>query len=390
MSVNARHKSILAVLLTGLLLSPGSHADLLGHWQFNEQAGLVAEDSEGSNDGTLKGDASFVAGGITGNAIHMSRAGEGYVDFGDIFDFASGDFSLSIWAKSEPGDLRVQQIIVGRHVSRSSNGYFIGLNNFLDYSQSGKAWFYMSNIAGAEPISTTSVNDGAWHHLAATYQEGGDATLYIDGVAEASRPATSIVSSPGDFRVGGYIFEAADVSRFNGYVDELLVYNHVLSQEEVKSLYEKLAEPEQVLEINAGFNDAWYNPTTSGQGFLISVFPDIKQMFLAWFTFDVQRPPEDVTAILGEPGHRWLTAQGPYDGDKANLTIFMTVGGVFDAAEPAASTDSTGDGSLTLEFADCTEGLVQYEIISLGISGVIPIKRISPDNVALCETLANP
>jgi hypothetical protein len=142
--------------------------------------------------------------------------------------------------------------------------------------------------------------------------------------------------------------------------------------------------------INAGLNDAWYNPATPGQGFLITVFPEIKQMFLAWFTYDTERPPEDVSAQLGEPGHRWLTAQGPYEGDTANLTVFVTEGGVFDAAEPAVTTDPAGDGTLTLEFADCIAGLVNYAITSLGISGEIPIQRITPDNVPLCEALASP
>jgi len=141
-------------------------------------------------------------------------------------------------------------------------------------------------------------------------------------------------------------------------------------------------------QINSGLNDAWFNRVTNGQGLLITVFPDIGQMFLAWFTFDTERPPEDVTAILGEPGHRWLTAQGPYDGDTATLTIFVTEGGVFDSPEPAAETDLDGDGTMTLEFADCENGLVNYHIESLGISGSFPIERITPDNVPLCETLS--
>jgi phospholipase C len=113
-------------------------------------------------------------------------------------------------------------------------------------------------------------------------------------------------------------------------------------------------------------------------------------MFLAWFTYDTARPPEGATAILGDPGHRWLTAQGPYSGDTATLTIYLTEGGVFDKAEPEASNDGIGDGTLTLEFADCTEGMVTYAITSLGISGEIPIQRIVPDNIPLCEALANP
>ncbi len=143
-------------------------------------------------------------------------------------------------------------------------------------------------------------------------------------------------------------------------------------------------------QINPGLNDAWYNPATDGQGFLIIVFPEIKQIYVAWFTYDTERPPEDVTALLGEPGHRWLTAQGPYDGDSATLRIFVTEGGVFDAAQPPATTDPAGDGTMTLDFADCTAGLVNYEITSLGISGEIPIQRITLDNVPLCEALASP
>jgi hypothetical protein len=143
-------------------------------------------------------------------------------------------------------------------------------------------------------------------------------------------------------------------------------------------------------EINPGLTDAWYDPATSGQGFLITVFPNLGQLFVAWFTYDTERPPEDVTAMLGEPGHRWLTAQGPYEGNTANLTINLTEGGVFDAAEPPAITDLDGYGSMTVEFTDCSSGLVQYEISSLSISGEIPIERIALDNVALCESLSAP
>ena len=160
----------------------------------------------------------------------------------------------------------------------------------------------------------------------------------------------------------------------------------VLAEKQYEQYYRALLS----FQINAGLNDAWFNRDTSGQGLLITVFPGIGQMFLAWFTYDTERPPEDVTALLGEPGHRWLTAQGPYAGDTANLTLSVTRGGVFDAAEPAAATDPAGYGSMKIEFADCKQGLVTYEITSLGISGQFPIERIALDNVPLCESLAEP
>jgi len=58
-------------------------------------------------------------------------------------------------------------------------------------------------------------------------------------------------------------------------------------------------------------NDAWYNPETDGQGFFITVFPDLGFLSLAWFTYDTELPAEDAEANLGDAGHRWITALGP-------------------------------------------------------------------------------
>jgi hypothetical protein len=42
---------------------------------------------------------------------------------------------------------------------------------------------------------------------------------------------------------------------------------------------------------------------------------------------------------------------------------------------------------MTIEFADCTQGLVTYQMTSPNVSGEIPIQRIVGDNQALCESL---
>jgi hypothetical protein len=141
----------------------------------------------------------------------------------------------------------------------------------------------------------------------------------------------------------------------------------------------------KVFQINAGLNDAWFNPATGGQGFFVSVFPDIGQIFLAWFTYDTERPPGDAQALLGEPGHRWLTAFGAYTNNKAVLDIEITQGGVFDSPEPRPTQDL--DGTITLEFSGCNAGTVTYDIPSIGIQGVVPIERIALDNVPFCESL---
>jgi hypothetical protein len=138
--------------------------------------------------------------------------------------------------------------------------------------------------------------------------------------------------------------------------------------------------------INAGLNDAWFNPDTAGQGFFITVYPDIEMMFLAWFTYDTVRPAGNVQANLGEPGHRWLTAFGQYAGNIAELDIELTSGGVFDAANPAPG--SVPDGTIVVNFEGCNAATVDYDILSAGVTGEIPIERIALDNLAVCEALA--
>ena len=138
-------------------------------------------------------------------------------------------------------------------------------------------------------------------------------------------------------------------------------------------------------QINAGLNDSWFNPATGGQGFFITVFPDRGEMFLAWFTYDTQRPPGSVSAMLGEPGHRWLTAFGDYSGDTATLAIELTEGGIFDAGAPAPT--QSADGTITVVFTSCNAGTVNFNIPSANRSGSIAIQRIALDNVPFCESL---
>jgi hypothetical protein len=145
--------------------------------------------------------------------------------------------------------------------------------------------------------------------------------------------------------------------------------------------------PDAAFVMNPGLNDAWFNVDTSGQGFFINVFADTGVVFLAWFTYDTERPPPDLEAVLGEPGHRWLTALGSIEGAEATLEVTNTTGGLFDRGEPAPVNENDY-GTIRLRFEDCATGLVEYDLTEPGVSGSIPIQRVVQDNVSLCETIS--
>jgi hypothetical protein len=137
-------------------------------------------------------------------------------------------------------------------------------------------------------------------------------------------------------------------------------------------------------QINAGMSDSWFNADTAGQGFFISVFEDAGLIFMAWFTYETERPPADATASLGEPGHRWLTAQGPFDKDTASLTAYLSEGGVFDSVSPPVS-PAVPIGTIEIVWHDCENATVSYDLDPPGVRGEIEIQRVVNDNAAYCE-----
>lgn len=143
--------------------------------------------------------------------------------------------------------------------------------------------------------------------------------------------------------------------------------------------------PPAPFSITYAMAGSWYYPPTTGQGFLIDVFDTQNLMFLAWFTYDLERPPEGAAAMIGDPGHRWMTALGPFTGDTANLNITWSSGMIFDSEAPPVENES--DGTLKVEFDDCFTGLVTYDLGESGRTGTVPIQRIVNDAVPLCETL---
>jgi hypothetical protein len=150
------------------------------------------------------------------------------------------------------------------------------------------------------------------------------------------------------------------------------------------TLYYIIEYPTVLFNINAAMSDAWFYPVTSGQGFFIIVWEGSKTVFLAWFTYDTERPPDDISAILGEPGHRWIIGLGDYDGDTADLDVFLSSGMIFNSGVLPVDTVQYPGATMEIVWSGCNKGLVKYNIPSLMLMGEVPIERIVEDNVPAC------
>ncbi len=141
--------------------------------------------------------------------------------------------------------------------------------------------------------------------------------------------------------------------------------------------FERSGSSPDLLDINDGWDGAWYDRNSPGQGFLIDAHPGTEGddfMFVAWFTYGND----------SASGQRWLTAQGPMQGTTAVLFVYETTGGSFD--QPVTG-ETIPVGSMTIEFEDCSNAQLDYTLSDEGLAGSIQIERVIPGTEALCLEL---
>lgn len=118
--------------------------------------------------------------------------------------------------------------------------------------------------------------------------------------------------------------------------------------------------------IDEHLSGSWFNPAQPGQGFFLDISPQINLFFGGWFTW-TQNPGE----------HDWMTVQGGFSGDLAEVMIYRTSGGVF--IDPTAVT-SDPIGIAEFRFQSCTQGEVRFAFFNArgAMLSVIPLQRIAP------------
>jgi len=120
---------------------------------------------------------------------------------------------------------------------------------------------------------------------------------------------------------------------------------------------------------------AWYDPHTSGQGFIFDVNPAINLLFAAWYTY-----APNGASVGGGTSQRWYTIQdnafAPGMTSKSGLSIYETIGGVFNSGK-VGSGQPVGTASLTIN--SCTSLQLSYDFTSgtnAGQSGTINLSRV--------------
>lgn len=198
---------------------------LVSYWKLDESSGNAA-DSYGSNTGTSSNITYYATGKI--NRCFSFNGSTSNVKVGDQTNLrltTTGSISAWIYAGA-----RTNNVIVSKSDwSTDRNGYSFVL-------LSGYALIELCDASSSVSVrSAAQIPLGTWTHIVATWN-ASNCYIYVNGSLSNSGSNGKTMTSTGqDFYIGYNSHYTSGT--FNGYIDEVGVWNRLLTSAEVTSLY---------------------------------------------------------------------------------------------------------------------------------------------------------
>lgn len=213
------------------------HPNMVAFWRFE---GNATDNSKNTHNGTV--DGATITTGRMGDCYDFDGTDDDIaVPDSSDFTFADGagdkPFSITVWFKNDTVDTGNSGVI-----AKYSNIVWewcliifntVNYPRFLLRDDVDNGYFY-----GDIQVDT---DDATWHHLAFTY-DGSEAVTgikgYLDGIERTidtftSGTYTRMRDTAEPVAIGTWLDEHAD-RRFDGKIDEIVVWNKELSEQDVK------------------------------------------------------------------------------------------------------------------------------------------------------------
>jgi len=213
--------------------------ELVGFWNFDDG---TADDSSGNgHHGTLVQSG----GGTSVNIVYdgdrdsnvlelnnpVGHTINSVVDCGGAGSWADirSRISIALWVKVD--------------TFHASNQYLLTKGNTYQLTRSGTTnamRSYMDGLSDTALSSSATVNDGGWHQVAVTYDSNSsERIIYIDGEDSGSDAPSGLLNvHTGTFVIGGRLNSSYDHRGWDGRVDDVRLYDYVLTPDDVDLLYQ--------------------------------------------------------------------------------------------------------------------------------------------------------
>jgi len=289
-----------------------------------------------------------------GNGLNM----DGVNDYVALPKPTLDNFTIEYWVKTTMTSLTGSQWyggngIVDAEVGGSTSDFGTSLLN-------GKIAFGIGN-PDVTIQSTTTVNNGAWYHVAATWDgTTGAMTLYINGVLEATGSgATGTRSAPPGIRIGSI---QTAIQYFAGSIDEVRIWNSVRTQSEIQSNMNAEISTNSALVEYYKFNQGTANSTNTGTTTLTDASGNSNNGTL--YNFALTGSTSNWTDGMGSQYYYRVEVQTPNCGAAVYSTgklITVTSGTPPNGGSVSSAAHATSTNSGTLTLSGYTGTVVKWQ-----------------------------
>jgi uncharacterized repeat protein (TIGR01451 family) len=213
----------------------GASTNTTGLHVDNFRATPTADDGKGTNDGTYWNGPTLGVGGAISDDSNTAVQLDGIDDEVTVARQIQDDFSIELWFKSTQGLNTNSQWwgnagLVDGDVSGTANDFGVSLRS------DGKVVAGTGNPDASIVSSSGGYNDGGWHHVVFTRAKASGAlALYVDGAPAGTATGNTLsLTAPPTLHFGRI---ATGTLKYAGTLDEIALYNSVLSQATISDHY---------------------------------------------------------------------------------------------------------------------------------------------------------
>ena len=307
-------------------------------------------------------------GGLAGYTV-----GNGYDEVTGLGSIDVGKL-LANWNVSQSSGVDLDQFgITGSWFDPATNGQGFEINVIPDLNGPGQGFFF----AGWFTYDVTAPGGRRWYGVSGNITNSNPvASLQIADVEGGNFASPPIVGAHGvlgqatfsmsDCNTASFTYQFTDGSGRTGTIPLTRIAPNITCA---------LSGDNGAASSDYLLSGSWYDPTTSGQGFLIDINPNINLFAAAWYTF-----VRNGEAIGGPASQDWFTLQNDSfingNSSLSNIAIVEASGGVFNNSTPVTRTQV---GTANIVFHSCTSMTLTYAFTAgsnTGLSGSIALQRI--------------
>jgi len=216
----------------------------VGHWSFDLDEEQVIDDLRKHPAAELQGDVAKCPGRVGGHALHFG--GHAHAVFPEAMIDTSQSYTVCAWLlRDQPGRMTAVSI------SNAHHGAF-----YLQYITADGGFKFAVTISDRDPLgiyvtSSETTVVGEWYHVTGIHDAARqEIRLYLNGRLQGRTPFKTAWRADGSTYFGGCHLMDTIIDHWFGAMDDVRIYDAVLSEAEIETLYKDRTEnkPSESLE----------------------------------------------------------------------------------------------------------------------------------------------